>query len=77
MIIEEILEDDPTLIRRYSNTGYYIKNNETGFEYAEAIDLIGKYTYSETNRIIEPDIEEAEAEEMKEALSILLGQNNI
>ena len=75
MIIEEILEDNPDLVRRYSDQGYYIRNDQTGFEYEEAIDLIGKHTYTETDRPIPPAVEDSEAEEMREALHVLLNTN--
>ena len=75
MIIEEILEDNPDLVKRYSDQGYYIRNDQTGFEYEEAIDLIGKHTYTETNRTIPPAIEDSETEAMREALHVLLNTN--
>ena len=53
MIIEEILPDNPDLIRRYSNRKVLIQNDQTGDKYIEAIDLIGKYTYTETEEAIE------------------------
>lgn len=40
------------LIRSYDYLGYYIKQNETGAIYEEAIDIPCKYTYSETNKKI-------------------------
>lgn len=72
MIIEEVLADNPDLVRRYSDQGYYIRNDQTGFEYEEAIDLIGKHTYTETNRLVPVNIDETDGEEAKEALHILL-----
>ena len=42
------------LERHYSNKGVYILQNETGIEYAEAVDRIPcKYTYKETKKPIE------------------------
>lgn len=89
MIIEEILEEDPELIRRYSDQNMYIKQDQTGIEYAEAVDLISSpYTYTETDHPIEtesdedeeiiPDDEEDETEKdeliiPEEALDIILG----
>ena len=49
MIIEELLPDHPNLVKRYSDQGYLIQNDQTGYKYEEAIDIIGKYTYTETN----------------------------
>lgn len=74
MIIEEILPDNPDLVRRYSDQGFFIQNDQTGFKYEEAIDLIGKHTYTETNEKIPVEIGEYTDEEAREALNILLGQ---
>ena len=43
------------LVKSFDNLGYYIRQNETGILYAEAIDVPGKYTYSETNEVIPND----------------------
>lgn len=63
MIIKEFYEkrfDGVSLYRTYSDKEVYILQNETGFEYAEAIDVEGaRYTYSETEKPIE-DIEPSE-----------------
>lgn len=57
MIVREILFiNGRELIKTYSDSGKYIIQNETGFEYTEAIDVPNKYTYTES----EKDIEEAE-----------------
>lgn len=54
MLIQEIL---PTgLIKTYSNNNKYIIQNETGIEYEEAIDIPGRYTYTESERDIEFEI---------------------
>ena len=54
--------DGVLLVKTYSNTNKYIKQNETGLEYTEAIDVgvkIGdkyypkNYTYIETEKEIE------------------------
>lgn len=54
--------DGVLLVKTYSNTNKYIKQNETGIEYTEAIDVgvkIGdkyypkNYTYIETEKEIE------------------------
>ena len=50
--------DGVVLNRTYSDAGFYILQNETGIEYAEAVDVEGApYTYSETDKVI--DTEEA------------------
>ena len=51
-------KDDVKLYRTYSNIGMMIRQNETGVEYAEAIDVEGApYTYTETETPIEtPEI---------------------
>ena len=56
--------DGVLLVKTYSNTNKYIKQNETGIEYTEAIDVgvkIGdkyypkNYTYVETEKEIVED----------------------
>lgn len=71
MIITETLtrDDGATLLRRYSDAGYMLRQNETGALYSEAIDVDGvPYTYTETDIEIEDTDVSAE-----EALSILMG----
>ena len=69
MIVEEIIEGR-NLIRRYSDEGMLIRQDQTGILYGEAIDMINSvYTYTETDIPIEN--EEITAEE---ALDILLGE---
>lgn len=57
MIIKEFYrtrKDGVNLYRNYSDKGLFILQNETGIEYAEAIDVEGApYTYSETDKPIE------------------------
>ena len=57
MVIKEFYltrEDGENLYRNYSDKGVYILQNETGVEYAEAIDVENApYTYSETDKPIE------------------------
>lgn len=66
MIVREFYrtrKDGVNLYRTYSDEGFYILQNETGIEYAEAIDVEGApYTYSETDKPIEPieDVEDVE-----------------
>ena len=57
MIIREFYKtrnDGVNLYRTYSDKGYYIKQNETGIIYEDAIDVENApYTYSETEILIE------------------------
>lgn len=71
MIITETLtrDDGATLLRRYSDAGYMIRQNETGALYSEAVDVENApYTYTETDQPVPDDEISAE-----EALSILMG----
>jgi hypothetical protein len=56
MVIKEFYrqrEDGVNLYRNYSDAGFYIKQVETGVEYAEAIDVENApYTYAETDKLI-------------------------
>ena len=55
MIQTEFLKDG-ALIRHFSDKDMLIKQNETGIEYSEAIDIVPcKYTYSETDMPIETE----------------------
>lgn len=51
MIVQEALSNG--LIKTYSNAGKYIIQNETGVKYTEAIDVPNKYTYTESEELIE------------------------
>ena len=51
MIKQEILENG--LVKTYSDSGKYIIQNETGVEYTEAVDIPNKYTYTESDKVIE------------------------
>ena len=49
-------KDGVKLYRTYSDAGMMIRQNETGAEYAEAIDVEGaSYTYEETDMSIDTD----------------------
>jgi len=50
--IEYISINNKTLVRTYSDNNRYIRQNETGVEYIEAIDIPGKFTYTETDKEI-------------------------
>lgn len=73
MIITEFYttrEDGVNLYRTYSDAGLYIRQ-ETSAEYAEAIDVEGLHTYTETDRPVE-DEELTDSE----ALSIIMGRDS-
>ena len=57
MIVKEFhrtRKDGVNLYLTYSDTDHYIVQNETGMEYAKAIDVEGApYTYRESERVIE------------------------
>lgn len=73
MIIEEQVQGYPNLVKRYSDQGYLIQNNQTGDKYEEAVDIIGLYTYTETNEYPEQDEEELTD---TEALNIIMGRDH-
>lgn len=52
--VENISVGGRELIRHESDAGVYIRQIETGVEYAAAVDVIPcRYTYEETERVIE------------------------
>ena len=79
-------KDGVKLYRTYSAAGMMIRQNETGAEYAEAIDVEGaSYTYTETDtKIPDPfDPETATEDQLRERLAdaetaakILLGEED-
>lgn len=79
-------KDGVKLYRTYSDAGMMIRQNETGVEYAEAIDVEGaSYTYTETDtKIPDPfDPETATEDQLRERLAdaetaakILLGEED-
>lgn len=74
MIIAERVEGHPDLVKRYSDQGFLIQNDQTGEKYGEAVDIEGLYTYTETDEPAEPeDLDEITD---TEALNILLGREN-
>lgn len=85
MILREFYrtrDDGVNLYRTYSDSGYLILQNQTGFEYAEAIDVDGaQYTYTETSTKIQ-DTDEVEdvsvlrahLEDSETAVKILFGE---
>ena len=73
MIITEFYTtrvDGVNLYRTYSDAGLYIRQEQTGAEYAEAIDVEGSgMTYVETDSPIVEEISDSEA------LSIIMGRD--
>ena len=62
MIQTEYLNDG-TLIKHYSDAGYMLLQNETGIKYADPVDIVPcRYTYTETDELIEGDEEITNAE---------------
>ena len=59
MIVREFYEvrsDGVRLFKTYSDGGFYIKQNESGNIYSEAVDVeYAPFTYSETDEQIETD----------------------
>ena len=70
-------KDGVKLYRTYSDIGMMIRQNETGVEYAEAIDVEGtSYTYTETETLIEkPEMTtEERLQDAETALEIMFGE---
>lgn len=70
-------KDGVKLYRTYSDAGMMVRQNETGVEYAEAIDIEGAaYTYTETETPIEtPELTtEERLQDAETALGILFGE---
>jgi hypothetical protein len=62
MLKEEIISD--TLVKHYSDSGFLIRQIETGALYGEAVDLRPcRYTYEETDLPENPEEPEEEFEE--------------
>lgn len=63
MIKTEFLNDG-TLIKHYSDAGFMLLQVETGIKYADPVDVVPcRYTYEETNELIEKDEEETDPNE--------------
>lgn len=70
-------KDGIKLYRTYSDAGMIIRQNETGMEYVEAIDVEGTpYTYTETETPIEtPEMTtEERLQDAETALGIIFGE---
>ena len=73
-------KDDVKLYRTYSNIGMMIRQNETGVEYAEAIDVEdAPYTYTEMETPIEtPEMtDEERLQDAETAIGIMFGEETI
>ena len=62
IVIEDygIREDGVALKRTYSNKGKYIIQKKTGAKYAEAIDVKGKNSYTESDEDIPKETEDVQ-----------------
>lgn len=80
MIVREFYtqrKDGVKLYRTYSDAGMMIRQNETGAEYAEAVDVTdAPYTYTETETKIPEDADALRARlaDAETAAKILLGE---
>ena len=79
MIIKELYTTRPDgvkLFLNYSDKGVYIRQDQTGIEYTEAIDVeAASYTYTETDKPIEGEPQD-EAELKSAAYDYLTGRSN-
>ena len=67
MVKSELIENE-NRIHHYSDSGFKILQNETGFVYDDAVDVLPcKYTYTETDQPI-VYVGEAEEEDYLDAL---------
>lgn len=69
-------KDGVKLYRTYSDAGMMIRQNETGAEYAEAIDVEGAtYTYEETGMSIDADeLTDIRLSALERSINIITGQ---
>ena len=70
-------KDGVKLYRTYSDAGMMIRQNETGAEYAEAVDVAdAPYTYTETETPIETSdmTTEERLQDAETALKIMFGE---
>lgn len=79
MIVKELYTTRPDgvkLFLNYSDKGVYIRQDQTGIEYTEAIDVeTAPYTYTETDKPVEGEPQD-EAEQKAEAYDYLTGRSN-
>lgn len=63
MILTELLNDGK-LIKHYSDKGVMLLQVETGVKYADPVDVVPcRYTYEETDELIENNDEDVTGEE--------------
>lgn len=69
-------KDGVKLYRTYSDAGMMIRQNETGAEYAEAIDVENAaYTYEETDMSIDTDeLTDMRLSAVERSINIITGQ---
>ena len=69
-------KDGVKLYRTYSDAGMMIRQNETGAEYAEAIDVENAaYTYEETDMSIDTDeLTDMRLSALERSINIITGQ---
>ena len=69
-------KDGVKLYRTYSDAGMMIRQNETGVEYAEAIDVENaSYTYEETDMSIDTDeLTDMRLSAVERSINIITGQ---
>ena len=69
-------KDGVKLYRTYSDAGMMIRQNETGVEYAEAIDVENaSYTYEETDMSIDTDeLTDMRLSALERSINIITGQ---
>ena len=69
-------KDGVKLYRTYSDAGMMIRQNETGAEYDEAIDVEGaSYTYEETDMSIDTDeLTDMRLSALERSINIITGQ---
>ena len=66
MIQSEYLNDG-TLIKHYSDEGFMLLQNETGVMYSDPVNLVPcRYTYTETNELVEVEEENLEESSFEE-----------
>lgn len=79
MVIKEYYltrTDGVKLYRNYSDKNVYIKQDQTGIEYTEAIDVENApYTYTETDKPIEGETTDTIIQQKADALDHLTGGN--
>ena len=74
IITENLTIDNREFVKHYSDGGFYIRQDQTGVDYAEAIDVAeSDFTYTETDIPIESPDEMSEVEQKAAAWDELTG----